>query len=94
LKETGQLDNFDFYLLSDAQDPQIVKNELSAWHALCERLGDTAKHVFYRRREDNKHRKVGNLTDFCERWGCNYDHMIVLDAASVMTGKCMLELTT
>lgn len=94
LKETGQLDNFDFYLLSDTQDPQIVKNELSAWHALCERLGDTAKHVFYRRREDNKHRKVGSLTDFCERWGSNYDHMIVLDADSVMTGKCMLELTT
>jgi len=94
LKETGQLDHFDFYLLSDTQDPQIAKNELSAWHALCERLGSTAKHVFYRRREDNKHRKVGNLTDFCERWGSQYDHMIVLDADSVMTGKCMLELTT
>ncbi|KDC49525.1 glucans biosynthesis glucosyltransferase MdoH [Pseudoalteromonas fuliginea] len=94
LKETGQLDHFDFYLLSDTQDPQIAKNELSAWHALSERLGSTAKHVFYRRREDNKHRKVGNLTDFCERWGSQYDHMIVLDADSVMTGKCMLELTT
>ncbi|ATG76127.1 glucans biosynthesis glucosyltransferase MdoH [Pseudoalteromonas sp. 1_2015MBL_MicDiv] len=94
LKETGQLDHFDFYLLSDTQDPQIAKNELSAWHALCERLGSTAKHVFYRRREDNKHRKVGNLTDFCERWGSQYDHMIVLDADSVMTGKCMLELIT
>jgi membrane glycosyltransferase len=93
LKETGQLDNFDFYLLSDTQDPEIVENELSAWHALCDRLGDTAKQVFYRRREDNKHRKVGNLTDFCERWGSHYDHMIVLDADSIMTGKCMLELT-
>ena len=61
---------------------------------MCIRDRDTAKHVFYRRREDNKHRKVGNLTDFCERWGSNYDHMIVLDADSVMTGKCMLELTT
>jgi len=94
LKETGQLEHFDFYLLSDTQDPQIAENELNAWHALCERLGDTAKHIFYRRREDNKHRKVGNLTDFCERWGSKYDHMIVLDADSIMTGKCMLELTT
>jgi membrane glycosyltransferase len=94
LKETGELDNFDFYLLSDTQDPEIATNELNAWHALCERLGDTAKQVFYRRREDNKNRKVGNLTEFCERWGSNYDHMIVLDADSVMTGKCMLELTT
>ena len=94
LKETGQLEHFDFYLLSDTQDPQIAENEINAWHALCERLGDTAKHIFYRRREDNKHRKVGNLTDFCERWGSKYDHMIVLDADSIMTGKCMLELTT
>ena len=93
LKETGELANFDFYLLSDTQDPTIAKNELSAWHALCERLGETSKQLFYRRREDNKHRKVGNLTDFCERWGSQYDHMIVLDADSVMTGKCMLELT-
>jgi membrane glycosyltransferase len=94
LKETGQLTNFDFYLLSDTQDTNIAKNELNAWHALCERLGDTAKQVFYRRREDNKNRKVGNLTDFFERWGSQYDHMIVLDADSVMTGKCMLDLTT
>ncbi|WP_417669689.1 glucans biosynthesis glucosyltransferase MdoH [Pseudoalteromonas tetraodonis] len=94
LKATGQLKHFDFYLLSDTQDATIASNELSAWHALCERLGDTAKQVFYRRREDNKHRKVGNLTDFCERWGSQYEHMIVLDADSVMTGKCMLELTT
>lgn len=94
LKATGQLKHFDFYLLSDTQDPEIASHELSAWHALCERLGDTAKHVFYRRREDNKHRKVGNLTDFCERWGSQYQHMIVLDADSVMTGQCMLELTT
>lgn len=94
LKATGQLKHFDFYLLSDTQDAAIASNELSAWHALCERLGDTAKQVFYRRREDNKHRKVGNLTDFCERWGSQYEHMIVLDADSVMTGQCMLELTT
>ncbi|TMO99731.1 glucans biosynthesis glucosyltransferase MdoH [Pseudoalteromonas sp. S3260] len=94
LKATGQLKHFDFYLLSDTQDATIASNELSAWHALCERLGDTAKQVFYRRREDNKHRKVGNLTDFCERWGSQYEHMIVLDADSVMTGQCMLELTT
>ena len=94
LKTTGQLKHFDFYLLSDTQDAAIASNELSAWHALCERLGDTAKQVFYRRREDNKHRKVGNLTDFCERWGSQYEHMIVLDADSVMTGQCMLELTT
>lgn len=93
LVKTGQLEHYDFYLLSDTQDKEIAKNELKAWHALTARLGDIAKQTFYRRREDNKHRKVGNLTDFCERWGSKYDHMIVLDADSIMTGQCMLELT-
>ena len=46
LKATGQFKHFDFYLLSDTQDAAIASNELSAWHALCERLGDTAKQVF------------------------------------------------
>ena len=55
---------------------------------------ETAKQVFYRNRTDNKHRKVGNLADFCEHWGSQYEHMIVLDADSIMTGQCMLELTT
>ena len=94
LIKTGQFAHFDFYLLSDTQDKEIANNELKAWHALTERLGDFAKQTFYRRREDNKHRKVGNLTDFCERWGSKYDHMIVLDADSIMTGQCMLELTS
>ena len=94
LIKTGQFAHFDFYLLSDTQDKEIANNELKAWHALTERLGDFAKQTFYRRREDNKHRKVGNLTDFCERWGSKYEHMIVLDADSIMTGQCMLELTS
>ncbi|MDQ9091978.1 glucans biosynthesis glucosyltransferase MdoH [Pseudoalteromonas haloplanktis] len=95
LIKTGQFAHYDFYLLSDTQNPEIANNELKAWHALSERLGDdVAKQTFYRRREDNKHRKVGNLTDFCERWGSKYEHMIVLDADSIMTGQCMLELTS
>ncbi|MGO2371598.1 MAG: glucans biosynthesis glucosyltransferase MdoH [Pseudoalteromonas prydzensis] len=94
LLKTGQFAHFDFYLLSDTQDKDIARNELKAWHALTARLGETAKQVFYRNRTDNKHRKVGNLADFCERWGSQYEHMIVLDADSIMTGQCMLELTT
>ncbi|MFY8326504.1 glucans biosynthesis glucosyltransferase MdoH [Pseudoalteromonas sp. ZZD1] len=94
LLKTGQFEHFDFYLLSDTQDKEIARNELKAWHDLTARLGDTAKQIFYRSRTDNKHRKVGNLADFCERWGSQYEHMIVLDADSIMTGQCMLELTT
>lgn len=89
---TGQLEAFDFYMLSDTQDPELIQAELAGWQALTERLGDLAGHAFYRRREKNSHRKVGNLADFCQRWGGHYDHMVVLDADSIMTGTCILTL--
>lgn len=90
--KTGQVEAFDFYMLSDTQDADLIKAELAGWHAMTERLGDLAKYAFYRRREDNKHRKVGNLADFCQRWGAHYDHMVILDADSIMTGDCVLTL--
>lgn len=92
LQQTGQLAHFDFFLLSDTQDAQLAQAELGAWQCLRERLGALQSQVFYRRRLNNEGRKVGNLTDFCQRWGSQYEHMIVLDADSLMTGQCMLSL--
>ena len=51
-----------------------------------------SKHTFYRRREKNLHRKVGNIAEFLQRWGKNYENMIVLDADSVMSGTCLLRM--
>ena len=92
LQRTGQLAQFDFYLLSDSQDPDIIETESVGWQALQNRLGALGRHAFYRRRSRNHRRKVGNLDDFCQRWGSQYENMIVLDADSIMTGQCMLEL--
>ncbi|WP_020210276.1 glucans biosynthesis glucosyltransferase MdoH [Gilvimarinus chinensis] len=92
LEKTGQLDAFDFYLISDTQNPEIARAEAGAWQRLCERLGPLAEKVFYRRRVKNTGRKVGNVSDFCCRWGDKYESMIVLDADSVMSGECMLSL--
>lgn len=92
LQETGELSNFDFYLLSDTTDAEVAQAELDEFAHLTERLGDAREHVFYRRREKNIGRKVGNLTDFCQRWGSNYTSMIVLDADSIMSGDCMLQM--
>ena len=33
--------------------------------------------------------KAGNIADFVTRWGGHYEHMIVLDADSLMTGATM-----
>lgn len=93
LAATGELKQFDFFLLSDTTNAEVAQAELDAWQQLCERLGDLSERVFYRRREKNIARKVGNLADFCQRWGSNYEHMIVLDADSIMTGDCLLQMT-
>ncbi|ACE85536.1 glucans biosynthesis glucosyltransferase MdoH [Cellvibrio japonicus] len=92
LEATGELAHFDFFLLSDTTQPHIAQDELKAWQQLQARLGDIGKQCFYRRREKNIGRKVGNLSEFCQRWGANYEHMIVLDADSLMTGNCLLSL--
>lgn len=92
LAATGRLQHFDFYMLSDTQNPELVEAELAAWSLLQERLGPLAQRAFYRRREKNLHRKVGNIADFCQRWGGHYDYMLVLDADSLMTGDCVLQL--
>ncbi|WP_017444471.1 glucans biosynthesis glucosyltransferase MdoH [Gayadomonas joobiniege] len=94
LEQTGKLAGFDFFLLSDTQDPELAEREKVEWQKFKHRLGASlAKKVFYRRRENNVGRKVGNLEDFCCRWGQDYAHMLVLDADSIMTGKCILRLT-
>jgi membrane glycosyltransferase len=92
LEKTGHIDKFDFFLLSDTTDLQIAQAERDAWQQLSERLGDLSKQAFYRRREKNSGRKVGNLAEFCQRWGANYEHMIVLDADSIMAGECLLKM--
>jgi membrane glycosyltransferase len=48
--------------------------------------------VWYRRRWKNIARKSGNLEDFVERWGARYDHMIVLDADSLIDASTLVAL--
>lgn len=92
LEQTGEIAHFDFFLLSDTTNLAIAQAERDAWQLLQERLGDLGKQAFYRRREKNTARKVGNLAEFCQRWGANYENMIVLDADSIMAGDCLLKM--
>lgn len=86
--EQGQ---FDFFILSDTRKPEIAVAEEAAWRGLVARRS-AAGRLFYRRREDNTGRKAGNIADFVRRWGGAYQHMIVLDADSVMTGTALVTL--
>lgn len=91
LATTPHAADFDLFVLSDTTNPDIWLEEERMWGRLCQRLtGPT--NVFYRRRPKNTARKAGNIADFCERWGTQYDLMIVLDADSVMDGQTMVEM--
>jgi len=88
---TGDLDRFDFFVLSDSNDPDICVAEQQAWLDVCRETGGFGR-IFYRRRRRRVKRKSGNLDDFCRRWGGDYKYMVVLDADSVMSGECLTSL--
>jgi membrane glycosyltransferase len=91
LSRTGQLRHFDFFILSDTNDPDTRVAEVAAWNELCGTLGAFGC-VFYRWRQHRIKRKSGNVADFCRRWGSKYRYMVVLDADSVMSGACLTAL--
>ncbi|WP_150302770.1 glucans biosynthesis glucosyltransferase MdoH [Pseudomonas saliphila] len=91
LERTGQLEHFDFYILSDSRDPDIWLREQTAWAGLCTELG-AANRIFYRRRTLNLNYKSGNIGDFLRRWGRNYAYMVVLDADSLMGGRTLVRM--
>ena len=91
LRETGVLDRFDFFVLSDTANADTRVAELDAWLSLCNAV-DGFGRVFYRWRQHRIKRKSGNIADFCRRWGRKYRYMIVLDADSVMSGDCLTAL--
>ncbi|MBH3347812.1 glucans biosynthesis glucosyltransferase MdoH [Pseudomonas putida] len=88
---SGNLDRFDFFVLSDTNDTDIAVAEQQAWLDVCRETKGFGR-IFYRRRRRRVKRKSGNLDDFCRRWGGEYKYMVVLDADSVMSGECLSSL--
>jgi membrane glycosyltransferase len=91
LARTGELDAFDFFILSDSRRQDVVREEEAAWARLCAELGAGGR-LFYRNRADNLGRKAGNIEDFCRHWGSRYGCFVVLDADSVMAGETLVQL--
>ncbi|HMH63505.1 MAG TPA: glucans biosynthesis glucosyltransferase MdoH, partial [Bradyrhizobium sp.] len=88
--ETGCASQFDWYVLSDTTDPSIWIEEEKCFLQLRRELG--AGQLFYRHRPENTARKSGNIEDWVRRFGAGYDHMIILDADSLMTGDTIVRL--
>ncbi len=91
LRETGQLDRFDIFILSDSVDSEHVLMEETAWSELCRDVGGFGR-IFYRRRKLRIHKKSGNVSDFCRRWGSQYKYMIIFDADSLMEGELLVRM--
>ncbi|TCT03479.1 glucans biosynthesis glucosyltransferase MdoH [Aquabacter spiritensis] len=91
LAETGRIGHFDVFILSDTTDADVWVQEEAGYLALRARL-DGAGRIFYRRRPRNIDRKAGNIAEWVTRFGGAYDHMLVLDADSLMTGESIVRL--
>ncbi|HEU4959722.1 MAG TPA: glucans biosynthesis glucosyltransferase MdoH [Sphingomonas sp.] len=85
LAEFGAAAHFDFFVLSDS-GPAAEPAEEAAWMALAR---TSPVSVYYRRRSKNVGRKPGNVADWVRRFGAAYDHMLVVDADSLMSGQAM-----
>lgn len=91
IEASGHIGAFDFFILSDSTQPDAWVAEERAFRDLRKRLAGRAN-IYYRHRAKNTGRKAGNIEDFVTRWGGAYDHMLVLDADSLMTGHCIVSL--
>jgi len=88
LFDKGLLEHFDFFILSDSDNPNKWVEEELAWLELCRQIRGFGR-IFYRKRRKPINRKSGNVSDFCRRWGKRYRYMVVLDADSVMSGELL-----
>lgn len=88
---TGEGAAFSYFVLSDTNRPEVAAAEEAAIAAWKAQDPDAAR-ITYRRREENKGYKAGNVRDFCERWGKDYELMLPLDADSVMSGPAIVRL--
>jgi membrane glycosyltransferase len=91
LRKTGEVEVFDFYILSDSTDAEKWVDEETRWFELIKSL-DAVGRIFYRRRLWNEAKKSGNVRDFLTEWGNRYRYFVVFDADSFMTGATLVRV--
>jgi membrane glycosyltransferase len=79
---------FDMFVLSDSH-ADAEERERAHYYRLRQ---DHDMAVYYRRRPKNHARKPGNIAEWVRRFGGSYEHMIVLDADSLMSGTALARL--
>ncbi|GGH32809.1 membrane glycosyltransferase [Cribrihabitans marinus] len=92
LRARGGVHDYAMFILSDTRDDAIAAQEQASIEALRNSLAPGLA-LHYRRRDSNTDRKVGNIADWVQHWGGDWDAMLVLDADSLMTGRAIAQLT-
>ena len=91
LKALGRADYFDVFVLSDTRGEVNGDREAQVFAALSVHLASDCA-VYYRRRRHNTAKKAGNIADWVRRFGASYDHFVILDGDSVMSGQTLQAL--
>lgn len=91
LAALARAQHFDVFVLSDTRGQDAGSAEEAAYAELARGLSGTIR-VYYRRRIENVARKAGNIKDWVERFGAAYEHFVILDADSVMSGRTLVRL--
>jgi membrane glycosyltransferase len=81
---------FDIVVLSDSRRAPVLDAERRGFAAF--RRGGVGPRTYYRHRPENVDRKAGNIADWVRAHGGAYDHMVVLDADSLMDGETLWRL--
>ncbi|MBO9560948.1 MAG: glucans biosynthesis glucosyltransferase MdoH [Caulobacter sp.] len=81
---------FDIMVLSDSRRPEVVAEERRGFAAF--RRAGIGPRAYYRHRPNNIDRKAGNIADWVGAHGGAYDHMVVLDADSLMDAQTLWRL--
>ncbi|MEM9232401.1 MAG: glucans biosynthesis glucosyltransferase MdoH [Pseudomonadota bacterium] len=90
LDETGHGDHFDVFILSDTSDPDIAAREDALFTAMRTELGGLR--ATYRRREKNTAFKAGNVREFLQAQGRDFDLYLPLDSDSLMSGEAIVRM--
>jgi len=91
LADLGHGRAFELFMLSDTRDADAVARETTAMQALRRLLGGRMA-AWWRRRGAGGGGKAGNVAEFVRRWGGRYDHMLVLDADSLMAPATIVRM--
>jgi membrane glycosyltransferase len=91
LAKIGAQRSFEIVILSDSTNADAWIRETLRVNQLRNSLLAIMP-VWYRRRWQNIARKSGNIEDFVRRWGGRYQHMVVLDADSLIDAPTLQRL--